>query len=419
MTSPPEFVSRTLFSQGVAGDNDDQPGFMCKENYDKILERKATSIKSLFTDFISADRFDIIPSPKLYGFRQRCRFGIMRNELDEICFSIWERGENTRIDAKFEVASDSMNAAMDRTRHLLRSSPKYAPLIRGISAINFHENREGSEMLITLCNGQPLCPNFPELAGEMAAELNVKAVVGRARKEKAVSNNSTEDFVTESMQIVERNVDSGNGNAGDGAIGMSIRTMKYTQPEGSFSNPNGDIAELTANWLCDKMRCESMKAQKRKFIEFYCGNANHGCYLAEYFTEVLGVEIDPELCSAARVNLEMNGIVNGEIINKPAEEVAKKRKLYQFDNRDFMLVDPPRAGLDTLTLGLVREFQSVIYIACDARSLARDLREKGLGESHEVKYMAAFDHFPWHAEFLEVVCWLERRASEVQCDDST
>jgi tRNA (uracil-5-)-methyltransferase len=157
------------------------------------------------------------------------------------------------------------------------------------------------------------------------------------------------------------------------------------------------------------MRIENMKSQNRKFIEFYSGNANHSCYLAEYFTEVLGVEIDKELCNAATINLEMNGITNGVIINKPAEEVAKRRHLYHFDSNDFLLVDPPRAGLDTLTLGLVREFQSVIYIACDARSLARDLEEKGLGVSHTVKYMAAFDHFPWHAEFLEVVCWLEKK----------
>ena len=97
------------------------------------------------------------------------------------------------------------------------------------------------------------------------------------------------------------------------------------------------------------------------------------------------------------------------IIHKPAEEVAKRRHLYHFNEQDFLLVDPPRAGLDSLTLQLVREFQSVVYIACDARSLARDLREKGLGVSHRVQYMAAFDHFPWHAEYLEVVCWLEKK----------
>ena len=299
------------------------------------------------------------------------------------------------LESKFEVASDTMNTTMNRLKYLLNCEIKYRSLIDGISAINFHENRVGNEMLITLCNGRPLCPEFSELAAELAEELGVKAVLGRAKKECVLSSNTTDASISEVMNIYNNN--------------EIIKTITYLQPEGSFSNPNGDIAELTANWLCDRMRQEEMKLQNRKFIEFYCGNANHGCYLSDYFTEVVGVEIDEELCKAAEKNLRNNGVSNFVIINKPAEDVAKRKYLYNFNDNDFLLVDPPRAGLDELTLSLVRQFKSVIYIACDARSLARDLKENGLGESHQVKYMAAFDHFPWHAEFLEVVCWLERK----------
>lgn len=69
MSSPPEFVSRTIFSQGCP-DDENEHNFMCSENYNKILERKGTHIRSLFTGFIPAERFEIIPSPKLFGFRQ-------------------------------------------------------------------------------------------------------------------------------------------------------------------------------------------------------------------------------------------------------------------------------------------------------------------------------------------------------------
>jgi tRNA/tmRNA/rRNA uracil-C5-methylase (TrmA/RlmC/RlmD family) len=330
-----------------------------------------------------------------------------------------------------------MNVVMERTRRALNESGKYRSLIEGLSAVNFHENREGTEVVVTLCNGSPLAPHFAELSEELVREvgMSVKAVVGRARKEKVVSDNSKLDFVTETMHLFSppfspsptttttlRDTtcdDTATGTTGDDDMGGGDdggRTMTYVQPEGSFSNPNGDIAELTANWLCGKMRGEGMKAQQRKFVEFYCGNANHGCYLSNYFTAVLGVEIDPELCRAAEVNFTSNGITNGVIINKPAEEVARRRHLYSFSDQDFLLVDPPRAGLDPLTLSLVRHFRFVVYIACDARSLARDLRDRGLGESHRVVHMAAFDHFPWHAEFLEVVCWLERKEEKTEQD---
>ena len=50
-----------------------------------------------------------------------------------------------------------------------------------------------------------------------------------------------------------------------------------------------------------------------------------------------------------------------------------------------------------------------IIASAQARSLARDLGEKKLSETHRVKRLAAFDHFPWHADFLEVVCQLEKK----------
>ena len=67
-----------------------------------------------------------------------------------------------------------------------------------------------------------------------------------------------------------------------------------------------------------------------------------------------------------------------------------------------------RAGLDVDTLTLVRRFRSILYIACDARSLRRDLHDRGLGESHDVRRMALFDHFPF-SKYCEVAVWLEMK----------
>lgn len=401
-SSPPQFVSRTIFSQGRArrgpGDGDsDEEEFMNEENYHKILLRKGEMIRELLIEF--AEEFEVIPSPRLFGFRQRCRFGVMENELGDLEYSIWELGQNTMIKGYFDVASESMNNCMEVTKRLLNSE-RFSLLRSGLNAINFHENRNGTEILCTLCSGRPLPQCFSALAGELASELGIKAVIGRARKERVVSaQNGIKDdaFVVEHMEVRCSSKDE-----------KVCRSLSYIQPEGSFSNPNADIAEVTANWLCDLMRRNNIKAQHRKFVEFYCGNANHGCYLADFFTQVIGVEIDNQLCAAARDNLKNNGIENGLIINKPAEEVARINHGFNFDHNDFLLVDPPRAGLDSLTLHMAKKFQSVIYIACDARSLVRDLREKDLGKTHKIKHMAAFDHFPWHAQFLEVVCWLEK-----------
>jgi tRNA/tmRNA/rRNA uracil-C5-methylase (TrmA/RlmC/RlmD family) len=51
-----------------------------------------------------------------------------------------------------------------------------------------------------------------------------------------------------------------------------------------------------------------------------------------------------------------------------------KVPLYEF-NFGAVLVDPPRCGLDSLTLSLVASYDHVIYISCCPDSLMRDLTE--------------------------------------------
>ena len=448
------FVSRTLFTKSSLTTREQI--YLSKDSYDDILRRKSKLIEGLLRPFMSEKvtrekndddasageeeeeeeeesvvEFEVFESPKLRGFRQRCRFGIVpresaadaREEDDRVRrrekfdYSIYERNTLTRIESKFEIASKSIESKMDALRTLMNEDERFSSLGKGkLSAVTFHENRASTECVITLWKGEKIESDFADVAGVLADEIGVKAIVARAKGEKKVSNNSKDDFVIEEMHVLNR-------------------TMKYKQPEGSFSNPNGDIAEITANWLSENMQKDAKQEEEdennnknkkaRNFVEFYCGNMNHGCYLAPHFPNgrVIGIERDETLCEAAKTNIELNGVKNAVIINAPAEVVARrflshlKRKekvkgeafMYPFDENDFILVDPPRAGLDEITLDLVRNFRDVIYISCDARSLVRDLGELKLSETHRIKRIAAFDHFPWHADFLEVVCWLEKK----------
>ena len=106
--------------------------------------------------------------------------------------------------------------------------------------MTFHENRKSTECVVTLWRGEPFREDFSEVSGLLAKEIGVKAIVGRTKGDRRVSNESSEDFVIEEMEIK------------DGSSKKN-RILRYKQPEGSFSNPNGDIAEMTANWLCRAM----------------------------------------------------------------------------------------------------------------------------------------------------------------------
>jgi tRNA (uracil-5-)-methyltransferase len=73
---------------------------------------------------------------------------------------------------------------------------------------------------------------------------------------------------------------------------------------------------------------------------------------------------------------------------------------------DTLLVDPPRAGLDSTCRTLAKGFERVVYISCNPDTLARDVAE--LSATHRVTRLAAFDQFPY-THHLECGILLERR----------
>ena len=71
-----------------------------------------------------------------------------------------------------------------------------------------------------------------------------------------------------------------------------------------------------------------------------------------------------------------------------------------------LLVDPPRAGLDSDTLGLAKGFARILYISCNPKSLIENMAE--LNKTHSIEALAFFDQFPY-TEHLESGVILKRR----------
>ena len=78
------------------------------------------------------------------------------------------------------------------------------------------------------------------------------------------------------------------------------------------------------------------------------------------------------------------------------------------DDIDTIIVDPPRAGLVSITKQTIINFKAkrIIYVSCDPMTLARDLLE--LQEVYDIKTIKGLDMFPYthHCESITV---LERR----------
>ena len=76
-------------------------------------------------------------------------------------------------------------------------------------------------------------------------------------------------------------------------------------------------------------------------------------------------------------------------------------------NFSTVLVDPPRAGLDSDTIRLISEIKNIIYISCNPETLARDL--ESLTKSHHIEESAIFDQFP-HTHHIESGVFLVKKS---------
>ena len=193
------------------------------------------------------------------------------------------------------------------------------------------------------------------------------------------------------------------------------RTVVFKHREGSFSNPNPDVAEQTANYLCDVARALTKDGSTpTRFVELYAGCGNHSVTLAPYFSlGAYAVEINDALVEAARENFARNDVGHcAEIVCAPAEEWTARRRNAEDDDDGsptVLLVDPPRGGLDPKTLDFVsREFDVVIYVACDYKSLRRDMDDKFIERGFAIERLACFDHAPTSAKWIETVAVLRK-----------
>lgn len=138
-------------------------------------------------------------------------------------------------------------------------------------------------------------------------------------------------------------------------------------------------------------------------LDLYCGAGTITLALAREAKEVIGAEIVPQAVENAKQNAELNYIKNVRFICADAGQVAS-RLAAEGTKPDVIVVDPPRKGLDAITIDAISQMQPkrVVYVSCDPATLARDIklfRENG----YRVKKYKVFDLFPRTAHVETVV----------------
>lgn len=165
----------------------------------------------------------------------------------------------------------------------------------------------------------------------------------------------------------------------------SIGNKNYYESITSFFQINTTLTEE----LYDEALRVVKKTKPRRVLDLYCGVGTIGIYVSDYCDEIIGIDYNESNIKDANDNKKLNNTSNVTFICDKAEN-----KISSFKNIDLIIVDPPRAGLDSKTKEYMKKISpnTIIYISCDPVTLMRDLDY--LKAIYQLKYLKPFNMFP-------------------------
>ena len=182
---------------------------------------------------------------------------------------------------------------------------------------------------------------------------------------------------------------------------INIGDLKYQVSDKSFFQVN---TENIVNLYDEIVRYGNFKKSDR-VIDLYCGVGSISLYISKYVKSVFGIEIVPEAIIDAKRNAKINNINNVEFL---CGDVSKL--IDDSIDRDILIVDPPRIGLDKHTIEVInnRKIEKMIYVSCDPMTLVRDLE---LLNNYKIEGVSLVDMFP-QTHHVECVSVLHRKSLE-------
>ena len=146
-------------------------------------------------------------------------------------------------------------------------------------------------------------------------------------------------------------------------------------------------------------------------IDAYCGVGTISIFASKYAKKVIGVELNRQAITDAKINAKINNITNIDFLADDATNfmthLAKDRV-----HIDVVIMDPPRDGSTKQFIDAIGHLQprKVVYVSCDPRTLKRDLYQF-FENDYVLKSIEAVDMFP-RTPHVEVVTLLELKTDK-------
>ena len=142
--------------------------------------------------------------------------------------------------------------------------------------------------------------------------------------------------------------------------------------------------------------------------DLYTGTGTIANYVARQATKVIGIEYVAEAVEDARINSEINGILNTEFFAGDMKDVLSDAFFATSGKPDVIITDPPRAGMHEDVINIIASAvpERIVYISCNPATQSRDIQL--LSNLYYVAIVQPVDMFP-HTHHVENVVLLKRR----------
>ena len=190
---------------------------------------------------------------------------------------------------------------------------------------------------------------------------------------------------------------------GDPFIIEEIEGLKFRiGPKSFFQTNSRQVYELL------KIVRESGKLNKSHIVyDLYSGTGTIAIFISEQVKRVIGIESVEAAVKDARMNAEINGIVNTAFETGDIKDLITKEFVEVNGNPDIIITDPPRAGMHSEVVSAILRLAPVriVYVSCNPATQARDISL--LSKDYKVKIVQPVDMFP-HTHHIENVVMLEK-----------
>lgn len=356
--------------------------------YPLQAELKHALLQELFDYYADAPRATFIPATQFYGYRTKIEYSFIDREGEsEIPLSLAfhvRGGGSARIPlpAGCALASESMNRAALAIVEKLRVQGYAAS---DLKTLVIRESKSSGKLLAMLyAKKYPVAKfpvdDIPNLAGFFAFYSTEKSPASVETKE------------------IWR--------WGDDMLSDRVSLLDLSYSRDTFFQNNIPLFEAAMNVIIEYVPPDA------RVIELYAGVGTIGLCLAKKAKTVHGIEIVPAATAAAKQNAERNHITNYVAECIPAEKIDARL----LDEKDVLILDPPRAGLHPKVVAMIKEKlpPKIIYLSCNPETQARDYSQ--LSALYKIDVIIGFDFYP-QTPHLESLLVLTLRNGQLMIDE--